>query len=61
MPKTRKIPDGYLSIKEVADKLDLSVVWTTELIKRRGIQTFKHGVAVIKKSDFQKLETPEPV
>jgi len=61
MPKTRKIPDGYLSIKTVAERLDVSVVWATELIKRRGIQTYKYGITVIKNSDFPKLQTPEPV
>ena len=61
MPKNRKIPRGYLSIKQVADQMDLSVVWIYKLIKANNIPTFKFGITVIKESDAEKLQTPEPV
>lgn len=61
MPRIRKIPDGYLTIKQVAERLNLSAVWVYNLIKQNSIPTFKFGVIVIKEKDVEKLETPEPI
>lgn len=61
MPRVRKIPQGFLSVKQVAERLDLSTVWIYSLIRSNAIPTFKFGITVIRESDVQKLEIPEPI
>lgn len=60
MPRTRAVPKGYLSIKQVAERLNLSTVWVYELIRQKAIQTYKFGITVIKETDVSRLEVPEP-
>lgn len=59
MPKIRKIPEGYITVKQAADKMDLSVVWMYELLKTNKIPTHKFGVTLIKETDFEKIQ-PKP-
>ena len=61
MPRTRKIPKGYLSVKQLAKRLNISTVWVYALIKQNAIPIYKFGIIVIKESDARKLEVPEPI
>jgi len=61
MPRVRKIPKGYLTVKQVSERLGISTVWVYSLIDKMNIPTFKHGITVIREADARKLEVPEPI
>ena len=62
MPRVRKnIPDGYLTVRDVAERLNISTVWVYELIKTKAIKTYRQGVTLIRESDVEKLEIPEEI